>query len=68
MDWTNLECNDCGANESNNYNPTDSKLDVCKRCGNKKMVNAEEICNHCFVFDKKNYEGVKGSAVFIENP
>lgn len=50
MDWTKLECNDCGANESNGYNPAYSSSGICKKCGKSKTVNNEGICNHCFVF------------------
>ncbi len=52
MDWTNLECKSCGANESNDYIPDNSKLGICKKCSNEKMINKDELCNHCFVFGK----------------
>jgi len=54
IDWTNLECNVCGANESNGYNPADTKVGFCNRCGKEQAVNVDGICNHCFVFGKRD--------------
>lgn len=53
MDWTHLECTECGANESNGYDPTTSKIGVCKICTQEKLINDDGICNHCFVFGER---------------